>query len=54
MVTRRFRGAKIDVEIRRVPGTREITVLCEGKPLKGGVLTGIAAGKNYQLCVKMP
>jgi cellobionic acid phosphorylase len=53
-VTRCFRGAKIHTEIRRVPEAREITVLCEGKPLTGGVLTDIIAGKDYRLSVKLP
>jgi len=53
-VTRYFRGAKIHAEIRRDPEAREIIVLCEGKPLSGGVLTDIVAGKDYQLSVKLP
>jgi cellobionic acid phosphorylase len=53
-VTRYFRGAKIHAEFRRDPEAREITVLCEGKPLIGNVLTDIIAGKNYQLSVKLP
>jgi cellobionic acid phosphorylase len=53
-VTRYFRGANIHVEFRRDPEARETTVLCEGKPLIGGVLTDIIAGKDYQLSVKLP
>jgi cellobionic acid phosphorylase len=53
-VTRYFRGATVHAEIRRVPDVQEMTVLCEGKPLTGGILTGITAGKDYQLSVKLP
>ena len=53
-VTRYFRGAKIHLDIRRDPEARKITVLCEGKPLSGGLLTDIIAGKDYHLSVKLP
>jgi len=53
-VTRSFRGATIHVEIRRDPSARETNVLYEGKLLKGGVLTDVSAGKNYELSVKLP
>jgi cellobionic acid phosphorylase len=52
-VTRSFRGAAIHAEIRRIPDVRETIVLCEGKPLSGGVLA-VDAGKNYQLLVNLP
>ncbi|MCL2244472.1 MAG: hypothetical protein FWC03_08405 [Treponema sp.] len=52
-VIRYFRGAEIHAEIKRC-NTREITVLCDGKPLAGGVLADIIEGKSYCLLVNMP
>ena len=53
-LTRCFRGAKFNAEISRSADVREITVLCNGKPLGGNVLTDIVAGNNYNLSVKLP
>ena len=53
-LVRSFRGAKFHVKISRSADVREITVLCDGKPMNGTVLTDIAAGNNYNLTVKLP
>jgi len=53
-VTRNFRGAVIHVDIRRDAEVQEITVMCDGKPLNGSVLTGITAGREYKISVKLP
>jgi cellobionic acid phosphorylase len=53
-VTRYFRGAVIHADIMRGAEVKDITVLCEGKPLAANMLADIEGGKDYHLSVKLP
>ena len=53
-VIRYFRGAEIYVDIQREAGARKMSVLCEGKNLVEGVLTGILPDRKYHVSVKLP
>lgn len=53
-VTRRFRGAELEVEMRREPGVSAITLELDGKTVAGQRLTGLEPGRRYQLRVRLP
>jgi len=53
-VIRYFRGAKIFADISRNADVKDVTVIFEGKPLEGGLLTDICEGRDYRLSVLLP
>ncbi|KAH7101664.1 cyclic beta-1, 2 glucan synthetase, putative, cgs94A [Auriculariales sp. MPI-PUGE-AT-0066] len=50
-VTRTFRGATFDVEVTRGGNPR---VVCDGKRVEDGLITGIQSGKTYYVEVVLP
>ena len=53
-VTRTFRGATFEVEIRREAGTARTRVLVDGYLLPGNRFPGVQAGKTYRVEVTLP
>ncbi|KUJ07040.1 glycoside hydrolase family 94 protein [Mollisia scopiformis] len=53
-VTRLFRGAKFELDIRRKNGLRETMVMHAGKVVPGARITNIKAGATYHLSVLVP
>jgi cellobionic acid phosphorylase len=53
-VTREFRGATFEVEMRREPGISHSLVAVDGQKLPVNRLTGIQAGKTYNVEVRIP
>lgn len=52
-VTRRFRGATLDVEIVRAPNRKGITVSLEGETINGTLIKGLKAGRSYSVKVEL-
>ncbi|KAF2732423.1 Six-hairpin glycosidase [Polyplosphaeria fusca] len=50
---RTFRGAEFDVDIKK-GDVQAVKVVCDGKEVGGGVITGIEQGKTYVLEVTVP
>ena len=53
-VSREFRGATFEVEMRREPGISHSLVAVDGKELSVNRLTDIQAGKTYNVEVRIP
>jgi cellobionic acid phosphorylase len=53
-VTREFRGATFEIEMRRESGISHALVLVDGQRLPGSRLTDIQAGKTYNVEVSIP
>ena len=53
-VTREFRGATFEVEMRREHSISETLVVIDGQALPGNRVTEIKAGKTYQVEVRLP
>ena len=53
-MTREFRGATFEVEMRREPGISHSLVAVDGKELSVNRLTDIQAGKTYNVEVRIP
>jgi cellobionic acid phosphorylase len=53
-VTRLFRGARFELDIRRSADVKEVKAYQNGKILPGARVTNIEAGKTYQLAVLVP
>ncbi len=53
-VTRQFRGAVFNVEIRREPGLAKPRVAVDGKPLPVNTIENIQAHRTYQVEVALP
>ena len=53
-VTRKFRGATFEVEIRRQKGLETTVVTRDGHPLPSSEITDLHAGKSYRLEVRIP
>jgi cellobionic acid phosphorylase len=52
-VTRQFRGATFELDIRR-GDVKDVTVMMGGKALPEQRVTGIKAGETYHLAVVVP
>jgi cellobionic acid phosphorylase len=52
-VTRLFRGAKFEVDIKRTD-VAEVKVVVNGETVEGGKITGIENGKTYKVDVSVP
>jgi len=53
-VTRQFRGATFEMEMRRVAGVERTVVAVDGQMLNGNQITEIESGKRYHVDVKVP
>jgi len=53
-VTRKFRGAMLQVTLRRDARVSDIVLLLDGEAAPGNRLTGIKPGQTYTLEVRMP
>jgi len=53
-VKRYFRGAEVQVDIRRDTSVQKISVKCNGQTLAGNVLENIIAGEKYRVSVLLP
>ena len=53
-VTRTFRGATFNIEMRREPGLSNTLVVVDGRKLPANRLTDIQAGKTYAVEVSIP
>lgn len=52
-VTRRFRGATLDVEIVRSLQNKETTVSLDGEAINGTLIKGLTAGRSYSVKVEL-
>jgi cellobionic acid phosphorylase len=52
-IQRSFRGASFNVAVRRT-GAAEVQVRCNGELLPAAHVSGIEAGKHYELEVSIP
>lgn len=52
-VTRRFRGATFEVDIKR-GAVEQVTVVCDGRALPAARIDAIEAGRSYRLQVTVP
>jgi cellobionic acid phosphorylase len=48
-VTRRFRGATLEVSYRRAPGAKRTVVRVDGKEVCDGLIRGLQAGQTYEV-----
>lgn len=53
-VTRKFRGAVLEVQMKRDGNVREQEVYVNGTRIEGDVIRNIQAGATYELLVKLP
>ncbi|MEK3712807.1 GH36-type glycosyl hydrolase domain-containing protein [Paenibacillus sp. FSL R7-0333] len=53
-VKRSFRGAELQIEMKRESGVAAIEVYLDGQLVKDGVLKELKPGKQYQVLVKIP
>jgi cellobionic acid phosphorylase len=53
-VTRTFRGAVFNVEIRRKTGLSRTVVVVDGRELPGNRMTDFRAGRSYKVEVNTP
>ncbi len=53
-VTRKFRGATLNIEMRREAGVSDTLMMVGGKQLAAHRLTGIQPGKTYEVEVSIP
>jgi cellobionic acid phosphorylase len=53
-VTREFRGATFEVEMRREKGVSQTSVMVDGQELQVNRVTDIQAGKAYKVEVRIP
>lgn len=53
-VSRDFRGAKLDIEMKREAGVSRTEVYADGKPLTDGILRDVQQGREYRVLVKLP
>ncbi|WP_101926740.1 MULTISPECIES: GH36-type glycosyl hydrolase domain-containing protein [Luteimonas] len=53
-VVRRFRGAEITLQVRRVPGLTAMRVRADGHVLDAPLLRGIVAGGRHRIDVELP
>jgi cellobionic acid phosphorylase len=53
-VTREFRGATFEVEMRRESGISKAFVVVDGEELQVNRVTNIQAGKKYKVEVRIP
>ncbi|MGG6311354.1 GH36-type glycosyl hydrolase domain-containing protein [Paenibacillus macerans] len=53
-VSRDFRGAKLEVEMKREAGVNRTEVYVDGEPVEGGILRNVQPGREYRVLVKLP
>lgn len=53
-VKRTFRGAELHIAIKRVDGLAAQEIIVDGRPVEGGLLTGLASGQRYEVQVNLP
>src|SRR5690606_6535329 len=52
--SRRFRGARVELEVERVAGVRARRGRVDGQPLADGLLRPVEAGRTYRVRVELP
>lgn len=53
-VTRLFRGAELKVNFKREAGVSDVEIYVNGSLIEGSVITGVEAGQQYEVMVKLP
>lgn len=53
-VTRLFRGAKLNVNMKKDATVQTIEVYVDGERIEGDIIKNIQAGVNYEVLVKLP